>query len=56
MLQPIDILAFGAHPDDVECGCGGLLVKENKLGYRVAVVDLTRGELSTNGTDRKSVV
>lgn len=50
MLQPIDILAFGAHPDDVECGCGGLLVKENKLGYRVAVVDLTRGELSTNGT------
>jgi len=48
--QPVDILAFGAHPDDVECGCGGLLAKEKSLGYRVAVIDLTRGELSTNGT------
>jgi len=45
-----DILAFGVHPDDVELGCGGTLIKEVKRGKKVAVVDLTRGELGSNGT------
>lgn len=46
----VDILAFGAHPDDVELGCGGTISKLIKEGKRVAVVDLTEGELGTRGT------
>jgi len=46
----LDILAFGAHPDDVELGCGGTLAKEIAAGKKVGVVDLTRGELGTRGT------
>ena len=46
----IDILAFGAHPDDVELHAGGTLAKMAALGYAVGVVDLTRGELGTRGT------
>ncbi|MBF0693640.1 MAG: bacillithiol biosynthesis deacetylase BshB1 [Flavobacterium sp.] len=46
----LDILAFGAHPDDVELGCGGTLAKEISLGKRVGVVDLTRGELGSRGS------
>ncbi|RMG40041.1 MAG: bacillithiol biosynthesis deacetylase BshB1, partial [Methanobacteriota archaeon] len=46
----LDILAFGAHPDDVELGCGGTLLKLAKLGYRTGIVDLTRGEMGTRGT------
>ena len=46
----LDILAFGAHPDDVELGCGGTIAKEVALGKRVGIVDLTRGELGTRGT------
>jgi bacillithiol biosynthesis deacetylase BshB1 len=48
-LERIDCLAFGPHPDDVELFCGGLLLKLRKQGYKTAVVDLTKGELSTNG-------
>ncbi|RST29280.1 bacillithiol biosynthesis deacetylase BshB1 [Chryseobacterium lacus] len=47
----IDILAIGAHPDDVELGCGGTLAKMISEGKKVAVLDLTRGELGTRGTD-----
>ena len=47
---PVDILAFGAHPDDVELGCGGTLLKARALGYRTAVVDFTRGEMASRGT------
>lgn len=47
---PFDILAFGPHPDDIEAGCGGLLAVSVERGYRVALCDMTRGELSTNGT------
>ena len=50
MDRRIDILAFGAHPDDVELGCGGTIVKEVKLGKSVGIIDLTRGELGTRGT------
>lgn len=46
----LDILAFGAHPDDVELGCGGTIAKEVHLGKKVGIVDLTRGELGTRGT------
>lgn len=46
----VDILAFGVHPDDVELSCSGTLAKEIKNGKRVAIIDLTRGELGTRGT------
>jgi len=48
-MRPVDVLAFGAHPDDVEIGCGGTLLKLTDAGKRVAVVDLVRGELGTRG-------
>ena len=47
----MDILAFGAHPDDVELGCSGTLAKLISEGKKVAVVDLTQGELGTRGTN-----
>ena len=46
----LDILVFGAHPDDVELGCGGAVIKEVKAGKSVGIIDLTRGELGTRGT------
>jgi bacillithiol biosynthesis deacetylase BshB1 len=46
----LDILAFGAHPDDIELGAGGTLAKEISLGKKVGAVDLTRGELGTRGS------
>ena len=45
----LDILVFGAHPDDVELGCGGTIIKEVQNGKKVGVIDLTRGELGTRG-------
>ena len=47
---PIHLLAIGAHPDDVEISCGGTLARAVLEGYSVAILDLTRGELATNGT------
>ena len=47
----LDILAIGAHPDDVELGCSGTLAKEIKNGKTVGILDLTKGELGTRGTD-----
>ncbi|REG87491.1 bacillithiol biosynthesis deacetylase BshB1 [Winogradskyella sediminis] len=46
----LDILAIGAHPDDVELGCGATLAKEVSRGKKVGIIDLTRGELGTRGT------
>jgi bacillithiol biosynthesis deacetylase BshB1 len=46
-----DILAFGAHPDDVELGCGGTMAKMVSEGKICTIVDLTKGELGTRGTD-----
>ena len=46
----VDILAFGVHPDDVELGCSGTIIASVAQGKRVAVVDLTQGELGTRGT------
>lgn len=46
----LDIVAFGAHPDDVELGCAGTILKEISLGKKVGIVDLTHGELGTRGS------
>lgn len=50
MNNQVDILAFGAHPDDVELGCAGTIAKEISLGRKVAIIDLTEGELGTRGS------
>jgi bacillithiol biosynthesis deacetylase BshB1 len=46
----LDILAIGVHPDDVELGCSGTLMKHIDMGYKVGIIDLTRGEMGTRGT------
>jgi len=46
----LDILAIGAHPDDVELSCSGTLIKHVNAGYKVGIVDLTKGELGTRGS------
>ncbi|MEG9326463.1 bacillithiol biosynthesis deacetylase BshB1 [Salinimicrobium catena] len=46
----LDILAIGAHPDDVELGCSATIAKEIEKGRKVGILDLTRGELGTRGT------
>jgi bacillithiol biosynthesis deacetylase BshB1 len=46
----LDILAIGAHPDDVELGCGATLAKEISNGKKAGILDLTRGELGTRGS------
>lgn len=48
--ESVDILAFGAHPDDVELSAGGTLIKCKQDGLRTAIVDLTGGELGTRGS------
>src|SRR5258708_18779059 len=49
-MQPVDLLFFGAHPDDIELSCGGTIVTMVRRGLRVGMVDLTRGEMGTRGT------
>jgi bacillithiol biosynthesis deacetylase BshB1 len=46
----LDLLAIGAHPDDIEITCGGTIAKLVKQGKKVGILDLTRGELGTRGT------
>ncbi len=46
----LDILVFGAHPDDAELGAGATIAKEVSKGKKVGIIDLTRGELGTRGT------
>jgi bacillithiol biosynthesis deacetylase BshB1 len=46
----LDILAFGAHPDDTELGCSGTLIKHINSGFKVGVVDLTEGQLGSRGS------
>ncbi len=48
--MPVDVLAFGPHPDDVELAMGGTLLKLQAAGYRTGIVDLTSGEMGTRGT------
>jgi bacillithiol biosynthesis deacetylase BshB1 len=47
---PLDLLAIGAHPDDVEISCGGTIAAAAAEGLRAGILDLTRGESATNGT------
>lgn len=49
----IDVLAIGAHPDDVELGCGGTLALLARQGRRVGILHLTRGERGTRGTEQE---
>ena len=49
MLMKLDILAIGAHPDDVELFCSGTLLKHIALGKKCGILDLTEGELGTRG-------
>ena len=46
----VDLLVFGPHPDDIEISCGGLVASMVARGYRVGLVDMTRGETGTRGT------
>ncbi len=50
MSIKLDILAIGAHPDDVELSCGGTLYKHALAGKATGIVDLTSGQLGTRGT------
>jgi len=50
MSDAVDLIFFGAHPDDVELSAGGTVAKSVKDGLRVGIVDLTRGEMGTRGT------
>ena len=52
-LAPCDIVAFTAHPDDMELNCSGTLALSVRAGWRAGAVDLTRGELSTRGTPER---
>ncbi len=49
MVGPCDVLAVGAHPDDVELGCGATLARLARAGRRVGILDLTAGEMGTRG-------
>jgi len=49
-VTPVDLLAIGPHPDDIEIGIGGTVAKHAALGLRVGLCDLTAGEMGSNGT------
>jgi bacillithiol biosynthesis deacetylase BshB1 len=49
-IEPVDLLAIGPHPDDIEIGIGGTVARHTALGYRVGMCDLTAGEMGSNGT------
>ena len=49
----LDILAFGAHPDDVEISAGATLLKYSDEGKSIGIIDLTEGELGTRGSTEK---
>ena len=55
MTAPVDLLGFGPHPDDLEIGLGGTLAKHAALGHAVGLCDLTRGEMSSNGSPEERV-
>lgn len=50
IMIKLDILAFGAHPDDIEMGCGATIAKHLSIGKKVGLIDLTLGELGSRGT------
>lgn len=54
-VEPVDLLAFGPHPDDIEIGMGASVAHHVALGLRVGLCDLTRGEMGSNGTPEERV-
>jgi bacillithiol biosynthesis deacetylase BshB1 len=54
-MEPLDVLAIAAHPDDVEQTCGGTLIRMAEAGYRAGVLDLTAGDMGTRGTPDERV-
>ena len=54
-VMPLDLLVFGPHPDDIEIGMGATVALHARRGDRVGLVDLTRGELGSNGTPDERV-
>ena len=50
MTDSLHVLAFGAHPDDVELMCGGTMIKLIRMGYHVGIISITAGELGTRGS------
>ena len=53
IMEKVDILAIGVHPDDVELSCGGTLALHKSLGHSFGILDLTEGELGTRGNEEK---
>src|SRR5436190_18203323 len=49
-MDPVDLLVFGPHPDDIEIGIGGIVARHAAEGRRVGLCDLTAGEMGSNGT------
>jgi bacillithiol biosynthesis deacetylase BshB1 len=49
-IDPVDLLAIGPHPDDIEIGIGGTVARHSTQGFRVGLCDLTAGEMGSNGT------
>lgn len=49
-MEPVDLLVFGPHPDDIEIGLGGTVAKHAAFGHKVGLCDLTAGEMGSNGT------
>ncbi|NKB35766.1 MAG: bacillithiol biosynthesis deacetylase BshB1 [Gammaproteobacteria bacterium] len=49
-MNTVDVLAIAAHPDDVEVSCSGLLMRMADQGYKIGILDLTRGEMGSRGT------
>jgi N-acetylglucosamine malate deacetylase 1 len=49
-MEPVDLLVFGPHPDDIEIGLGGTVAKHAAAGHRVGLCDLTAGEMGSNGS------
>ncbi len=54
-FEPAPLLAFGAHPDDIEFGCGGVIVKETRAGREAHLVVCSRGEAGSHGTPEQRV-
>ena len=54
-MSRVDLLGFGPHPDDLEIGLGGTIAKHAALGHVVGLCDLTRGEMSSNGSPEERV-
>ena len=53
--EPVPLLAFGAHPDDIEFGCGGVIAKETRAGRAAHFVTCSRGEAASHGTPKQRV-